>query len=109
MLEVPAPGTAVVLGSPSASGPAPDVPLNDPSVSRRHAEFAVRDGAWCMQGLGKAGTIIDGAQAAAGAWVPLRHGAITQAGPYGSQVDLGHAAGRPWEDDVTVASIALAP
>lgn len=91
-LDAPAPGAVVVLGRPSASGPAPDVPLNDPSVSRRHAELSVRDGAWCMQGLGKAGTIIDGALAAAGVWVQLRHGAVIQVGPYGFQVDLGRAA-----------------
>lgn len=91
VFDPPSDGRSLVLGRPSAAGPAPDVALPDPSVSRRHAELAFRDGAWSVQGLGKSGTIVDGALVASGQWVQLRHGSTIQIGQYGFLVDLGTA------------------
>lgn len=89
VFDPPADGRAIVLGRPSATGPAPDVAIQDPSVSRRHVELSFRDGAWMLQSVGKSGTIVDGALAVVGQWTQLRHGSVFQIGQFGFLVDLG--------------------
>jgi phosphoserine phosphatase len=82
----------VTVGRPSSSGPAPDVPLQDASVSRRHAEFAWRGGRWQVRSLGKGGSSLDGNALAPESWVPLGSGATLAIGPYRMRLVLGDAA-----------------
>ena len=82
----------VTIGRPSSSGPAPDVPLQDASVSRRHAEFACRDGRWHVRSLGKGGSSLDGRSLDPEAWVPVASGTTLAVGPYRMRLVLGDAA-----------------
>ena len=66
----PEDGRTVSIGRPVADA-VPDVPLDAPSVSRKHAEVAFRDGRWRIRNLGKAGTLVDQAPLAEGQSVPL--------------------------------------
>jgi phosphoserine phosphatase len=85
-------GAVVTVGRPSSSGPAPDVPLQDASVSRRHAEFAWRDGRWRVRSIGKGGSSLDGQALAPEAWVPVSSGMTLAVGPYRMRLVLGDAA-----------------
>ena len=91
LIDPPADGRVLVIGRPSAAGPAPDIALQDPSVSRRHAELAFRDGAWSLQSVGKSGTLLGNELVPVGQWVQLRHGMVIQIGAFGLRVDLGQS------------------
>lgn len=78
----PGDGAPVVFGRPTESGPAPDVPLPHPSVSRRHAEAAFRDGRWWLRSVGRAGTLVDQRPLPPGEWVPIAQGALVGIGPF---------------------------
>jgi serine phosphatase RsbU (regulator of sigma subunit) len=84
-------GACVVLGRPSAADAPPDVPLQDASVSRRHAEFAVRGGAWHVRSLGKGGTALEGRLLGHEDWVPLPDASTLAVGPYRIRVVVGDA------------------
>jgi len=84
-------GACVVLGRPSAADAPPDVPLQDASVSRRHAEFAVRGGAWHVRSLGKGGTALEGRLLGHEEWVPLPDASTLAVGPYRIRVVVGDA------------------
>jgi serine phosphatase RsbU (regulator of sigma subunit) len=86
--QPPAAGNTILLGRPAADVH-PDVPLDAPSVSRRHAEFAVVDGSWAVRNLGKAGTMVDQVPVAEGQWRPLAHGDIVSIDPFVLRVNLG--------------------
>lgn len=85
-------GVVVAVGRPSSAGPAPDVALQDASVSRRHAELAWRAGCWQVRSVGKGGSSLDGQPLAAEAWTPLASGATLAIGPYRMRLVLGDAA-----------------
>jgi pSer/pThr/pTyr-binding forkhead associated (FHA) protein len=58
-----------------------DVLIPDPTVSRKHAEIALREGAWWLTDLGSTnGTFIDGAQLKANAPVQLVNGSSIKFG-----------------------------
>ena len=84
-------GAVVAVGRPSSAGPAPDVALQDASVSRRHAEFAWRAGRWQVRSVGKGGSSLDGRPLAAETWTPLASGATLAIGPYRMRLALGDA------------------
>jgi serine phosphatase RsbU (regulator of sigma subunit) len=85
-------GVVVAVGRPSSAGPAPDVALQDASVSRRHAEFAWSSGRWQVRSVGKGGSSLDGQPLAAEAWTPFPSGATLAIGPYRMRLVLGDAA-----------------
>ena len=85
-------GSVVAVGRPSSAGPAPDVALQDASVSRRHAEFAWRAGCWQVRSVGKGGSSLDGRPLSAQTWTPLASGATLEIGPYRMRLVLGDAA-----------------
>lgn len=85
-------GAVVAVGRPSSAGPAPDVALQDASVSRRHAEFAWSSGRWQVRSVGKGGSSLDGQPLAAEAWTPFPSGATLAIGPYRMRLVLGDAA-----------------
>ena len=85
-------GAVVAVGRPSSAGPAPDVALQDASVSRRHAEFAWRAGCWQVRSVGKGGSSLDGRPLSAETWTPLASGATLAIGPYRMRLVLGDAA-----------------
>jgi serine phosphatase RsbU (regulator of sigma subunit) len=81
-------GRTVLLGRPVADA-VPEVPLDAPAVSRRHAEIAFRQGAWHIRNLGKAGTLVDQVPLGDGQWRELAHGDIVTIDPFVLRINLG--------------------
>jgi serine phosphatase RsbU (regulator of sigma subunit) len=90
----PEPGRTLSIGRPVADA-VPDLPLDAPSVSRKHAEIAFRDGRWHIRNLGKAGTLVDQAPLAEGQWRALEHGDIVTIDPFVMRINLGTARATP--------------
>lgn len=88
------PGRVVAIGRP-AGDVVPEVSLDAPSVSRRHAEIAFRDGRWQIRNLGKAGTLVDQLPLADGQWRALEHGDIVTIDPFVLRANLGTARATP--------------
>lgn len=67
----------------------PEVPLDAPSVSRRHAAIAFRGGRWRIRNLGKGGTLVDQVPLAEGEWRELSHGDVVTVDPFVMLIGLG--------------------
>lgn len=86
----PPEGAELLVGRPAGDA-RPDVPLDAPSVSRRHAALAFRDGRWSIRNLGKGGTLVDQVPLAEGEWRALSHGDVVTVDPFVMLVGLGSA------------------
>jgi len=83
-------GAELLVGRP-AGDVSPDLPLDAPSVSRRHAAIAFSDGEWRIRNLGKGGTLVDQVPLAEGERRVLSHGDIITIDPFVMLVGLGSA------------------
>ena len=80
-------GAELLVGRP-AGDVRPEVTLDAPTVSRRHAALAFRDGGWAIRNLSQRGTLVDQSPLADGEWRALVHGSVVTVDPYVLRIDL---------------------
>jgi hypothetical protein len=74
-----------------------EVHIDDPMISRRHAEIIHRDGRWCIHDLGsRNGTVLDG-QLVSSAGLPARAEVKLYAAAPPLVIEVGEPAGAPTE------------